>query len=318
MNQCLICLSKPVRAVAGALPAALMLAGCNGDVFIKPITATPDRAEVSATHPAVRIHVSGKDWTVEDICFAGSGAYTEFGGLHDSDIRHVESPFVDMYVRAGSDYIDVEYVDYAGSEPGTLSFSVTDDYQYIPVEITVMPNAEQTIEIEEVTYTLDTWGGYPDQNYTANLITYVYPKGLPEPTMFTFPAPETVPVQYFFEPDGEAGLFVNRVLNSGIAVPVPSYTRNLSWEDDFWAMTGEEAPLTTKISKTSTAVVPPVPAPVELPADMPLDVTLTCDYESVELYCRIKAKNAAGTSATVRCTLRMLVPVKFNALVEKR
>lgn len=116
-----------------------------------------------------------------------------------------------------------------------------------------------------------------------------------------------------------ADLFAYRVLNSGITVPIPSYTFPTSPTRDFWTMAGDVAALSSVSTQTITKVVPPVPAPVELPPGTPLIVALSCDYEAVALQCHITALNeATGARETIPCVLHLWVPVKFNATVEKK
>ncbi len=322
MKQCKKSLSILGRSLFCSLLLAVLavfLPGCNGDVFITKLTVSVQQAEVSAEHSVARIGVSGKNWIVKDINFYNSEEYINYGGVDENGRLRILTAFTDLSMRTGSDYVEVELVDYAGNGQGTLSFTVTDGYEYLSVGIAVLPTKTFPVKIEDITYTLDSWGGYPDENFTENVITYAYPEGVPEATLFEFPSPESLPVRYFFEAFVGADLFAYRVLNSGITVPIPSYTFHTSPTRDFWTMTGDVAALSSVSTQTITKVVPPVPAPVELPPGTPLIVTLSCDYEAVALECHITALNeTTGTREVIRGTLRMWVPVKFNVTVEKK
>lgn len=308
-----------VWAVLLLFVSAVFTSGCNGDVFITKLRVSAANAEVSRACPEWRIGVSGKNWTVKDINFYGREDYIYFAGVEGDAPLRIQSPYVDLYVRTGSDYIDIELADYVGSATGTLSFTVTDGYDYIPVEVSVEPDVITGVNIEDVSYTLDSWGGYPDENYTEKVITYNYPNGLSEAGLLEFRKPESCPIRYYFIGIPDASFFAQRVLESRQEVPIPSYTFHSSPTHDFWGMTGDRAVLTTEYAQTITKEVPPVPAPVELPASTPLTVTLWCDYEAVSLQCRIRAVNeTSGERDTISCVLRMWVPVKFNATVEKK
>lgn len=136
------------------------------------------------------------------------------------------------------------------------------------------------------------------------------------PVSFVFPDVESLPLVYYFEPLSEDDIFAQKVLNSGIEVPNPSYTLYSSPIHKYWSMAGEKAKLTTSRNTIRTTFVPPMPAALDLPADTPLAVQLQCDYESVALSCKIKAVNPiSGAEETIECRLRMHVPVKLNTKV---
>lgn len=322
MKQCKKSLSILGRSLFCSLLLAVLavfLPGCNGDVFITKLTVSAAEDEVSDEHPVARIGVSGKDWVVKDISFYNRNEYNTYNDIGESGSLHILTALAELYVRSERDYVEVELVDYAGNGQGTLSFTVTDGYEYLSVGIAVLPTKTFPVKIEDITYTLDSWGGYPDENFTENVITYAYPEGVPEATLFEFPSPDSLPVRYFFEAFVGADLFAYRVLNSGITVPIPSYTFHTSPTRDFWTMAGDVAALSSVSTQTITKVVPPVPAPVELPPGTPLIVTLSCDYEAVALQCHITALNeTTGTREIIHGTLRMWAPVKFNVTVEKK
>lgn len=322
MKQCKKSLSILGRSLFCSLLLAVLavfLPGCNGDVFITKLTVSVQQAEVSAEHSVARIGVSGKNWIVKDINFYNSEEYINYGGVDENGRLRILTAFTDLSVRTGSDYVEVELVDYAGNGQGTLTFTVTDGYEYLPVEVGVLPTKTFGVKVEDVSYTLDSWSGYPDDDFTEKVFTYAYPEGVPEATVFEFPSPNSLPVKYFFEASPGSDRFAYRVLNSGRQVPIPSYTFHSSATHDFWAMAGDVASLSSVIARTSTNIVPPLPAPVELPTGTPLIVAMTCDYEAVALECHITALNeTTGTREVIRGTLRMWVPVKFNVTVEKK
>ncbi len=293
---------------------ALFLPACNDDVFIKPLVVSTENVEVGPENKSGRIDVSGKDWLVKDVWFDGDEGYSYVSPSGDGSY-HVETVYTDLYVRQYSDCIGIELVNYCGNSPATLGFVVTDGYEYEDVTVSVLPTDPFVIEIEDISYQFTSWSGYPDEDFTDNVITYTYPEGLSEPVSFTFPDLGDLPELYRFEPRPDADLFARRVLSSGIVVPVPSYTRYTP-PHDFWSLTGREAPLTTQRSMMKTTFVPPMPAAVDLPAGQPLAVSLLCEYESVGLACTIKAKNpASGISETIECELRLIHPVELSTKV---
>lgn len=289
----------------------LSMTACNNDIFIKKLLLSTDYAKLGPDCLNTQIKVTGEDWDIFNVFFYGDGESMDCPPASDG-IYHIETEYADLYLRKGSDFVEIELIGYEGLNPAVLTFAIADEYVYKEIAVDILPTGKFDIEIEDISYILYSWGGYPDEDYTKTIITYSYPQGLSEPASFVFPEVESLPVSYYFEGFGD-DIFVQRVLNSGISVPIPSYTFHSSPTHDTWSMAGEKAALTTMLASERTAFVPPMPPAVELPAATPLAVRLLCDYESVSLSCTIKASNVTtGKEETFDCRLRMKVPVRFK------
>lgn len=293
---------------------AIFMSSCNNDIFIEKLILSTDYVKLGPDCPDMQIKVSGKDWDILNVSFYGDGESMACPPASDG-IYHIETAYADLYLRKGSDYVDIELIGYEGLNPAVLTFAIADEYVYKDIVVDILPTGKFDIKIDDISYILYSWGGYPDEDYTRTLVTYSYPHGLTESASFVFPEVVSLPVSYYFE-SFEDDIFVQRVLNSGISVPIPSYTFHSSPTHDTWSMTGEKAALTTMRTSVHTAFVPPMPPAVELPAAIPLVVRLLCDYESVSLSCTIKASNmTTGKEETFDCRLRMSVPVRLETKV---
>ena len=292
----------------------IFMSACNNDIFIEKLVLSTDYVKLGPDCRDMKINVSGKDWDILNVCFYEDRESMACPPASDG-IYHIETTYADLYLRKDHDYVNIELIAYEGLNRAVLTFAIADEYVYKDIVVDILPTGKLDIKIEDVSYILNSWGGYPDEDYTRTLVTYSYPHGLTESAYFVFPDVVSLPVSYYFEGFGD-DIFVQRVLNSGISVPIPSYTFHSSPTHDAWSMTGEKAALTTMSASIPTAFVPPMPPAVELPADTPLAVSLLCDYESVSLSCTIKASNATtGKEETFNCRLRMRVPVRLETKV---
>lgn len=299
------------------LALAIILSACNDDIFIKNLTLSDVPEELGPDRLSASIAVEGTDWYImKDVVFAGSegaASYVE----SDNGIFHVATAFADLYVRQAKDKIKLELVRYQGGEPGLLSFTVTDGYAYRDVAVTVLPTSDFTIEIKDISYTLTSWTGYPEEDRTVAIMSKPYPEGLTEPMEFSFPTVRELHVDYFFEAWGDPDDFERMVLGSGFEVPVPSYTLHINPQNGYWTIAGDSASLTLNSSTFITSCVPPMPEAVLLPAGTPLTVKLRCQYDSVGLECLITAVNTAtGEERDVHCVLRMRVPVRLQVNID--
>lgn len=288
----------------------VVLTACNNDIFIEPLNVESDTDVLGPDCRTASIRVSGKNWTVEELWFSSEEGM--YHGTMEGESYSFKTPYAELNGHYTSGGIVVNLVSYLGNSDARLGMTICDGYEYIPVEITVRPTAEYSVEILDVDYTLNQWSGYPDKDYTRNVISYRFPEGLAEPREFSFPNIEDMPVDYFFMPWYSDDLFADRVLNSGISVPVPSFVGYAIGHPSAWEMAGEEAPLTTSRSIIFTRFVPTMPAAVTLPAGKPLEVTLFCEYECLGLDCTVRAVNPMTQQPEdVECQLQMMVPVKF-------
>lgn len=290
----------------------IIFSACNNDIFIEPLKVETDTGVLGPDCLTANIRISGEKWTVKELWFSSEeGTYH---GMPDGASYSFETPYVELngYYTTGG--IVVNLISYLGRSDATLGMTIYDGYEYLPLEITVKPTTEYSIRILDVDYTLNQWSGYPDEDFTRRVITYRYPEGLAMPLDFSFPKVESMPVLYAFMSWNSEDIFAQRVLSSGITVPIPSYVRIESGHINSWEMTGEEAPLTTSRSQIMTRFVPSLPDAIELPAGKPLAVTLLCDYESLGLDCTISAINPMTEQPEeVRCQLRLMVPVEFKS-----
>lgn len=313
----LIFASAMRKKILYALQIAVMvlsMTACNNDIFIKRLLLSTDYAKLGPDCMTSQIKVTGEDWDVFNVCFYGDGESVACPPASDG-IYHIETAFADLYLRKGSGDVSIELIGYEGLSPAVLTFAIADEYVRKEIAVDILPTGKFDIEIEDISYILYSWGGYPDEDYSKTLIAYSYPQGLSEAASFAFPEVVSLPVSYYFEGFGD-DVFVQRVLDSGISVPIPSYTFHSSPTHDTWSMAGEKADLTTKRTSIRTAFVPPMPPAVELPAATPLAVRLLCDYESVSLSCTIKASDVTtGKEVTFDCRLRMNVPVRLKTEV---
>ena len=293
----------------------IVLSACNNDIFIEPLKVVSDTQVLGPDCRTASIRVSGKNWTVKDLWFSSEE------GMYHGNMEGESYSFVTPYVELNGHYtsggIVVNLVSYLGNSDATIGMTVCDGYEYIPLEITVRPTAEYSIKVLDVDYTLTQWSGYPSEDYTRSVITYRYPEGLSEPTEFSFSKIEDMAVDYFFMPWDSDDLFAERVLNSGITVPIPSYVGYAMGHMSAWEMAGEEAPLTTSRSMVFTRFVPAMPKAVTLPAGKPLEITLLCEYESLGLDCTVRAINPMTQQPEeVECKLRLMIPVKFKSEIK--
>jgi len=293
----------------------LGLSACNDDVFVEPLKVSTGKGEIGPDNKTLFIGISGSNWSVKDICYYDAEGSTRPD--YSDDAFRVSTAFTKLDMDVKRNGLEIHLTSYLGKEPGSLVFTVTSGgYEYHDVNIHVLPTGTYDINIEDVSYVFDQWSGYPDENFTDKVIIYKYPEGLSEATSFVFPTQEHANMLYKFEPMPDADTFAQRVLNSGILVPIPTYGPFAGNTTDFWVMKGQEAKLTTNRSAFLTTYLPPVPAAVELPAGKPLAVILMCEYESIGLDCTIKAVNpATELTETIECKLRMDMPNKYRVKV---
>ena len=294
---------------------ALGLSSCNGDIFLKPFKISPDSGEVGPEQKDLFIKISGDEWSVTGIRYYDDAGWTV--PVSDSGVIEIQTAFTEMSVYRQSDGLEIHLNSYVGKEPGYLSFIVDNGYEGLEANVSVLPTSEYNLEILDVSYVLNQWSGYPDEDLTRTVITYSYPEGLLEPTYFIFSELDDMPQLYRFEPWDEDDVFAARVFNSGLSVPIPSYGPFVDKKYNGWVMAGKAAVLTTSRQEVQTPYLPPMPAAVELPAGCPLKVSLLCNYESVALECTIKTVNPlTGLTETVAGRLRMLVPMEFASEVK--
>ena len=294
---------------------ALGLSSCNDDIFIKPFKISPDSGEVGPEQKVLFIKISGDDWTVTGMRYHDDAGWTI--PVRDSEVIEIQTAFTEMSVYRQGDGLEIHLDSYVGREPGTLEFTVDNGYEGLEANVSVLPTGAYNLEILDVSYVLNQWSGYPDEDITRTVITYSYPEGLPEPTSFVFPKLDDMPQLCRFMPWNEDDIFAARVFNSGQPVPIPSYGPFVDKKYNGWVMAGKAAVLTTNRQEVLTPYLPPMPAAVELPAGCPLKVSLLCNYESAALDCTIKAVNPlTGTTETVAGRLRMLVPMEFASVVK--
>lgn len=289
----------------------ILLAACNGDIFIKPLKVKADTDSLGPDCRTAFIKVTGENWYVSDMWYTSGETYVYQGVLED-DSYSFKLSNVEINGHIVKDGIKVNLVSYLAEDPATIGVTVTDGYDYIPLQMRVYPTGEYDIEILDVSYNQKSWLGYPDEDFTTAVLTVQFTEGLAEPTEYSFQTPGSLPGIYWFFSYEEDNDFAQKLLDSGIAVPIPSFA-NKGW---FWEMSGEEAPLRMSQTNHDFTVLPRMPKAVELPAGKPLKVSLLCSYESVGLECAVKAVNPlTGEAETVQCILRMIVPVKFETEV---
>lgn len=295
----------------------LGLASCNDDVFIEPLKVSAESGELGPDQKELFIDISGGDWVVKNMWFYDDEGQT-YANNNDGTFE-IHTAFSELTALVKSKGLEINLISCLNNNPASLCFTVTNEYDTRDIVVTVFPTGSYDIEIQDVSYVLDQWGGFPNEDFTSQVITYAYPQGLAEATSFAFPQLDDMPVLYRFEPWNEDDIFARLVFGSGVVVPVPTYGPFIGDKLNFWIMADEKAELTMSRKHFFSPYIPPMPAAVDLPAGRPLDVSLYCYYESIGLQCSIKAVNpATGLSETVKGRLRMMMPMKFTSEVQFR
>lgn len=289
---------------------AMLLAGCNDDVFIKPLEVSPADGSIGPGNKEMSIAVEGESWKVGEVHFFTNNI--DILARENDGRWHVSSPFVNICVDRTSKGVDVKFERLVSKENGTLYIQIEDEYDVKFISIDVLPSDEFSIEIVDVRYRLDQWSGYPDEDFDYPDLRVTYPHGLSEATVYTFPEVKKLPVLYCFRSYIDEDYFRYSVLNSHIQVPVPTY----STTGIGWSMKGETAGLTTSRSYYETPFVPPLPPSVELPSGRPLSVGIVTNYECLGVDCTIEAVNpGTGKTESIGCILIMWVPVSLTSQV---
>lgn len=291
--------------------SAALLSGCNDNIFIKPLKVETDTEALGPDCRTAHISVSGEDWSVQYFWFHTE--YDSYSGTLSGDSYTFTTPYAELSGHLTGDGIVVDLSYYLGSSPAYLDLTLTDGFEDKNVKLTVNPTEEYVIDVLDIDYTLHSWTGYPDKDYSMGLMSYIT-SGSDKPVDFSFQKPETVLMYYCFEPFDPEDFFAARVAGCGVTVPIPSRSEN----GFYWEMTGEEARLQTSITRHATTVMPPLPEPVTIPAGGPMQLRLICDYECVGIDCTITAVNPGnGQPEKVNCQLKMLVPVQFRTEISE-
>lgn len=288
---------------------AMLLAGCNDDVFIKPLEVSPADGSLGPDCTSMHISVSGEQWHIRSVSFISDLINTSIPG--ESGEWNLTTPFVALSVHEAAAGVDVILEQFVSNEKGSLYITVEDDYDDSVVVIDITPTDAFTIDIKNVTYTLNSWGGYPDEDFDYDIPIRSYPHGLSEPEDFAVPELRSLPVLYLFRGWND-DVFENKVLNSWLPVPVPTY----NYGSVGWIMRGETAKLTSNRSYFDTSYFPEPPKTIALPAGRPLAVGLIVRYECVSLDCCIDVVSpGSGETRTIDCKLLMWVPMTIDSQV---
>lgn len=300
---------------------SLVLTACNDDVFIEHLEITPEESELGSDRMSDFLKVAGPDWHVFQVNY-DDGEQLTFGehssAWHDNKLQIITSRS-SLSLSIENDGIMVNLDRYLNDRPASLSIEVSGEYQQKSALINVLPTGSYTIEIKDVSYNLDTYSGYPDEDYSFDIQTVSFSQGLSEPTDYTFAPIKELPIIYWFRLLGNETEFTKRLLESRIKIPVPEYTWYTSFETPHcWMLLGQKVPLSSQQSAFfSTVMIPRMPAPVSLPAGKPLEVTLFCQQECVGLDLTVSAVNpVTGQTEEVPMKLFMFKPAKFTTEVK--
>ena len=290
----------------------LTTAGCNNDIFITPMKVSAERVELGPDRPTASVHIDG-DWHFKGAEYTGDNEYQ--WAYADKDECRFETPFLDFTIKIHEHDIDMTLETYLGSAPGEINIYVANEFDDKIITATIEPTGEFKIDIKDISYTLDRWSGYPDQDKTYAILVVSFPEGPEEDMWYSFPAPKAMPVLYWFESWDGGSVFADRVLSSGHMVPVPSYSKTEYYFD--WELLGDEVPLSMRRKDFNTTHYPALPEPLFLEAGVPVKLYLRCDYESLGFNGTIKAENChTGEIKDIDFVLHMLMPMKFHATVE--
>ena len=281
------------------------LPACNNDVFIKTLKVKADTDVLGPDCRTATISVSGEKWEVTELWFKTGTIF--YRGTMEGNSYSFKTSFAELNGGYTDKSITINLVSYLGNSPATVGLTVRDGYEDARVEITVNPTGDYDIQILKVDYTLNTWFGYPERDFTATVRSVELAADIVD--KYTFPQPDGMPIEYNFEPFYPDDQFAARVVDCNISVPIPSYTG----KGMFWEMAGEKVPLHAAPTRWTTKIMPAMPGEIDVPKDAAVRLALLCDYEGMGLDCTITAINPLTQKPEeVKCRLNLTVPVKFR------
>lgn len=299
----IIKLSLPRFLFLLILPA-LLLSGCNNDVFIKPLTVSAGDVVLDQPGSSAHVEVSDGMWYFQYICTADGNT------IFEPDFTYsVDTPFEKYYIRANSNGFDIVLDYLVGNKAQLLAVGISNGADTKEVKIRLEPSALP--EIVSTQYNLTSWSGYPDEDYNETIYEIHMPLGV-ESGVYNFAPVTELPAVYRFISwnDSHEG-YIGEILDSGINVPVPSHTPG---KYPTWQLLGLEVPLSQNNSPVILTDIPATPSSIEVPRRTPVAIMLECDYEELGFECTITARNpVSGSTVEIACEFRILTPQKIYA-----
>lgn len=294
---------------------ALLLGGCNDDVFVDRLEISPSEAELGPTCRSVTIDVSTSGFSVTEIAFHDRSGMT----YYNNDVPdEIVTPFTHLAFRVSGRHITVTLDKCLGAEDAELTVTLTDGYTDCRATLAIHPTDSYDIRIADVRYNTESWGEYPDRSFSSLLQRREFPS-CPEAFTVDFDPVSELPVMYrFVSYSYEDELFVQQVLNSGVKVPVPSYVRNIDPRGPYWRLDGQTAALYMTSHSFRTGCLPPMPAAVTIQAGRSVAVGLTAAYACFEVQGEMSVTDPFdGKVRDIIFGVEMVWPVKLFSTVSE-
>lgn len=301
----------------------LAVTGCLDKDPVYPDTDTPEVEMSNPTRPTT-IHISG-DWTNVLLRPLDSSpaikVYDSRGNLLDdgpSPMLHGEG-YIEVNdelrrfrIKRRSKHeleisfqhlVAIEYEDYEIEVSGVFNTPYI-----IPLRLT----RSDMFEITDISFDLDTYVEYPDEDEERLVATMCYPDGYYPGESKLFFIISQVPRNYQFTLFSDDPDLITHIGASTTHVSVPSYSDD---PDQRWAMRGDKSLFTGRASGSNTFFFPEVPNKVEAPRGAPGDVTINCIYRKVRFDYELTFFNPA-TRVTKKLPGQLYIemPIEFKGI----